>query len=372
MDIGHASQIAKNQKVLLTILSNLRFLGRQANPLRGDGSGLESNFQQLLCLCALENPHITEWLKRKTDTYTSPEIQNELLKIMSLQVLREIAKEMQASSFFSLMADETTDCSNHSQLVIVIRWVQENLEVFEDFIGLNHMERINASSIVAALKDVLMRMNLSTSRMRGQCYDGCSTMTGAKKGVVKSMKEEAPRSIFVHCYGHALNLAVSNAVKANTVLRNARDITHEITKLVKLLPKRDLLFKRIKSELAVEQPGLRILCPTRWTVRADALKGILDNYEALQELWMEAAAVTSDTETKARLAGVASQMMSFDFFFGCSLGEAMLHYSDILSKSLQTSNLSVVDGQKNAKRTIDTLQSLRNDKEFDTFWKDTL
>ena len=160
MDIGHTSQIAKNQKVLLTILSNLRFLGQQAIPLRGDGSGLESNFQQLLYLRPLENPHITEWLKRKTDTYTSSKIQNELLKIMSLQVLREIAKEMQASSFFSLMADETTDCSNHSQLVIVIRWVQE---VFEDFIGLNHMERINARSIVAALKDVLMRMNLSSS-----------------------------------------------------------------------------------------------------------------------------------------------------------------------------------------------------------------
>ena len=229
------SQIAKNQKVLLTILSNLRFLGQQAIPLRGDGSGLESNFQQLLYLRPLENPHITEWLKRKTDTYTSSKIQNELLKIMSLQVLREIAKEMQASSFLSLMADKTTDRSNHSQLVIDIRWVQE---VFEDFIGLNHMERINASSIVAALKDVLMRMNLSTSRMRGQCYDGCSTMTGAKKGVVKSMMEEAPRSIFVHCYGHVLhvNLAASDAVKANTVLRNALDITHEITKLVKLSP----------------------------------------------------------------------------------------------------------------------------------------
>ena len=53
----------------------------------------------------------------------SSEIQDELLKIISFQVLREIAKEMQASSFFSLMADETTDHSNHSRLVIVIRWV---------------------------------------------------------------------------------------------------------------------------------------------------------------------------------------------------------------------------------------------------------
>ena len=88
------------------------------------------------------------------------------------------------------MADETSDRSNHSQLVIVIRWV---------FIGLNHMERINASSIVDALKDVLMRMDLSTSQMSSQCHDGCSTMTGAKKGVVKSMKKDAPRSKFIHC-----------------------------------------------------------------------------------------------------------------------------------------------------------------------------
>ena len=89
-------------------------------------------------------------------------------------------------------------------------------------------------------------------------------------------------------------------------------------------------------------------------------------------MWIEAAAVTSDTETKARLAGVASQMMSFDFFFGCSLGKAMHRYSDIFSKSLQTSNFSAIDGQENAKQTIDTLQSLHNDKEFGTFWKDTL
>ncbi len=267
------------------------------------------------------------------------------------------------------MADETTDVRNHSQMVVVIRWVRDDLEVFEDFLGLQQMERIDAASIVAALKDTLMRMNLAFSKMRGQCYDGCSTMTGAKKGVSKKIQEEQPKAIFTHCYGHALNLAACDAVKANKLLRDALDTTYEITKLVKLSPKRDSIFQRIKSELAIDQSGLRVLCPTRWTVRADALNSVLANYEALQELWEVAAAVATDSETKARLNGVASQMRSFDFFFGCTLGEVMLRHTDNLSKSLQTDNISAADGQKNAQRTTAALQSLRCDEEFDAFWK---
>ena len=142
------------------------------------------------------------------------------------------------------------------------------------------------------------------------------------------------------------------------MLRDALDTTYEITKLVKLSPKRDLIFKNIRNELVIDQPGLRVLCPTRWTVRADALASILSNYEALFELWDEAMAVVTDSETKARLIGVATQMKSFDFLFGCTLGEKILRHTDDLSQSLQTVNISAADGQKNAMRTAAVLQSL--------------
>ena len=57
-----------------------------------------------------------------------------------------------------------------------------------------------------------------------------------------------------------------------------------------------------------------------------------------------AAVVVTDSETNARLNGVASQMRSFDFFFVCTLGEVMLRHTVNLSKSLRT-DISVVDGQ---------------------------
>ena len=52
----------------------------------------------------------------------------------------------------------------------------------------------------------------------------------------------------------------------------------EIVKFIKYSPK---LFKTMKSQLSPEMQNLKPLCPTRWTVRAGAIKAIFDNYEML-------------------------------------------------------------------------------------------
>ena len=79
------------------------------------------------------------------------------------------------------MIDETTDTSNAEQVVIVIRWVSDDLSVHE-FIGLYHTSSIQAQSLVA-INDSLLRLNLKWKLCRGQCYDGVSVMSGAKSGV---------------------------------------------------------------------------------------------------------------------------------------------------------------------------------------------
>ena len=75
----------------------------------------------------------------------------------------------------------------------------------------------------------------------------------------------------------------------------------------------------MKTELAPDTPGIRVLCPTRWTVRANSLASVLSNYTVLQELWNDLGDIVKDTETIARINGVASQMRNFDFFFGVVL-----------------------------------------------------
>lgn len=165
--------------MLIKILSCLQLLARQGLPIRGDGDDCDSNFIQLLKLSGQGNAKMDEWLKKKTDKYTSHDIQNELLKVMAQHVLRHIAGQIQNSRFITVMIDETTDVCNQEQI-----WtVDENLSVNEEFIGLYSVDSITADVLTAVIKDVMLRLNLGISKLCGQCYDGCSTMSGPRSGV---------------------------------------------------------------------------------------------------------------------------------------------------------------------------------------------
>ena len=75
-----------------------------------------------------------------------------MMKIMALQVLREVAQNIQSADFCFLMGDEVTDVSNVLQLAICLRWVDCDLVAHDE-------------------KHVLLRMNLKLNNCRGQCYE---------------------------------------------------------------------------------------------------------------------------------------------------------------------------------------------------------
>ena len=194
-------------------------------------------------------------------------------------------------------------------------------------------------------------------------------MRGTKCGVAKRISDIEPRALYTHCYGHSLNLAASDVMRNIKIMQDALDTTHEITKLIKNSPRREGIFKRMKENLpGMCSTGIRVLCPTRWTVRADALTSVLQNFEASQETWEEAVEVVCDTEMKARICGVSAAMKTFDYLFGAMLGEIILRHSENLSRTLQQHSISAAEGQQVARMTIGTLKSLRNDQSFELFW----
>ena len=117
----HQREQLENRQCFLKILSNIQFLAGQGLPLRGHGSEIDSNFIQLLKLRAQDDPRIDHWLVKLTDKYTSADIQNEIQKVMSLNVLRTVVSALHSAQFVSIMVDETTDASNTEQVVICLR-----------------------------------------------------------------------------------------------------------------------------------------------------------------------------------------------------------------------------------------------------------
>jgi hypothetical protein len=107
---------------------------------------------------------------------------------------------------------------------MVLRWVDEEL-VHEDFVGLYEVPCIQASTLVHVVKDTLLRLNLTLMKARGQCYDEASNMTGVRNGVTKQIQDEQPNAFFMHCYGHSLNLAVSDTIRQCNTMKCVRDDT---------------------------------------------------------------------------------------------------------------------------------------------------
>ena len=353
---AHSQEKKANREYLLKVIQNVRFLARQGLALRGDGKEEDGNFIQLLYLRSEDDPSIRRYLQKATDKYSSRHIQNELLQVMALKVTREIASAIRTASYYTLMADEVTDASNREQVVVCIRWVDEEFEAHEEFIGLHKVDSICADVLVGVLKDTLLRMNLKINQCRGQCYDGASNMSGTKSGVATQIAAEESRAVYIHCYGHALNLAVGDTVQQSKLMRDTLDTTGEMSKLLKYSPRRDTLFEKLKSEIAPSLPGFRTLCLTRWTVKAASLESVINNYTVLQQLWEEAKDIASESESRSRINGVQAQMERFEYLFGLVLGKRVLKHTDNLSKTLQSPSLTAAEGQHIAELTRKTLE----------------
>lgn len=218
------------------------------------------------------------------------------------------------------------------------------------------------------LQDVLTSLSLNIQDARGQCYDGAATMAGQKSGVASQIKQKNSKCLYTHCYGHALNLAVGDYVKSLKCLSETFDVVKEICKLVKKSPQRDTVLKNMRKESLNEERGVHAFCPTRWTVRGEALSSMINNYNELMELWDWSLANLKDTEMKARVRGVQAAMKTFDFFFGCMLGESLLRQTDNLSKSLQQTLISAAEGQVLAHLVAETIAKDRSTEHFNLLW----
>ena len=61
---------------------------------------------------------ILDWLQKKKGKFTSHDTQNEILKLMALSVLREIAVNLQRTELYTIMADECADVGNRETSLV--------------------------------------------------------------------------------------------------------------------------------------------------------------------------------------------------------------------------------------------------------------
>ena len=86
---------------------------------------------------------------------------------------------------------------------------------------------------------------------------------------------------------------------------------------------------KLKHELAVGTPGLKPLCPTRWTVCTGALDAVIKNFAVIcTEMEQTDRECYGEPSTKA--SGLLALMEKFTTFFGLKLSHLVFSATEQL------------------------------------------
>ena len=314
------------REMLMKVLTSLRYLVGQGLALRGHTEE-DGNLVQLLKCRSEDICGLQPWLK--DGRYLSHDIINELIEMMAHQFLRNILTDVKSAKWFALIADETRDISGLEQFPVSLRWVDKCCSIFEDVIGMVQVDQTDAATLASTLKDVLIRCSLQLSNCRGQTYDGASNMSGHLSGVANHLKSEEPRAHYIHCVAHCLNLCLQDCAHCCPCIRDALALASEMARLIRASPKRLSQFRHLTEQLNPGSPGLKPLCPTRWTVRATAIDAILKNYSVLCEK-LDCIAEETHGESSHKALG----LVALKCFLLSSASNLLFWYLVLLSKLL--------------------------------------
>lgn len=111
-------------------------------------------------------------------------------------------------------------------------------------------------------------------------------MSGVRNGVQALIKQVQCKALYVHCLAHNLNLCLKDVTNSCALVRGTMNFVYNLVQLIRFSTKRLSLFDYLKKDISLNSgettPSLRVLCPTRWTVRHTALDSIIKNYKILQ------------------------------------------------------------------------------------------
>nr|XP_047135327.1 zinc finger MYM-type protein 1-like [Hydra vulgaris] len=233
-------QVKKNREILKPIVLAVIMCGKQNIPLRGhrdDSFYYENENKNSLVNGRISTP--------KNATYRSKTTQNELINICNDIIISKLKCEVKKAKFFSILADEASDVSNMEQMPLVLRFVNNNCEIFELFFGFIPCDsglsgEAIGSQILNSIKDLGLEMKFCV----GQGYDGAGNMAGNCSGAAVRIKTIYPKALYVHCGSHVLNLCVANACNIQ-IVSNMMSNVRVISQFFNFSPKRfDVLKKK--------------------------------------------------------------------------------------------------------------------------------
>jgi len=359
-----------NRRCLLQQLRCIQYLTRQGMAIRGHNND-DGNLLKLIELMSSNIPDLQKWMS--SNNYISHDIVNELIYEMYRQGLQKLIFCVKESNRFAVMVNETRDVSGLEQLCFSCRWVSENYEVREDFIGLYVCEKTDAESLVRIIKDIVIRCGLEMQDIRGQTYDGASVLQGQVSGVAKRIKDECPKALSIHCLNHCLNLVLQESSSKCLTMSNSLSVVQQIHNIISASPKRLATFEKIRSSMSSDQRlSLKPVCPTRWINRGKSVEAVLTNYECIIETLNEILTSHGISEATKQAPGIISLMEKFDTLIGLKICYRMCSVVEEFARVLQSKDITAETVTSTLSLLKDHLLKMRDPAVFKSIYNDAM
>ena len=285
-------------------------------------------------------------------------------------VLDHICSEVRESGPYSDIVDETSDISRNEQVAICLRYVTDGITK-ETFIGFHSTKTTECLVLFELLCSVVSNLGLKLEDIVGQCYDGASNMSGKNKGLATRMKECSPKVLYVHCYGHLLNLAIQDTLSEVTVLRNALGILQSLYNFIGASTKRSTIFSDVDVEESETPLTIKSLSVTRWTCRYEAAKAVIGQIPRIIKTLL-ILADDHDPKTHSDAKSLLTSICDFEFMIGLSILKIILANTSALSSYLQGQTIDVISARRTARDTTETLEGCRSTDSFQLIWQGTV
>lgn len=348
-------------------MGSLKYLVRQGLALRGHEEE-NGNFFQFLKNIAEDDPRLMKFKGNGSKHYLRPEIQNEIILMMSHGILHGVADTIRALQTiqFSIIIHGTQDISGKEQEAICLRYVDHDLIPHEVFIGLYRTNDTTGKGLADMASDVLVRLNLPLSGLRSQTYDGSANMAGKYSGTQAVLKEKQPLALYIHCGAQCVNLITQKAVLASVLIHDALDWVHQLGLLLGQSGKSKAMLEYIAITQDMPYMSLKPLCPTRWVVRNRAITAVLNQYELVLTGLKEISLGSSSTASTAN--GLKEQFFKGKTVLGLILASAVISELEVLNTALQ-GRTKTTCGMRAAVDCVQTsLNAKRNDSSFHTLF----
>ncbi|XP_076922653.1 uncharacterized protein LOC143584501 [Bidens hawaiensis] len=347
---------------LTAVVDVIRFLLQQGLAFRGHDETISSNsrgnFLELVKWYCEHNDEVNKFFNSNApgnNQLTSPKIQKEIVNACATELRNVIVNEVKGK-FFSLLIDESRDCSIKEQMAVVLRYIDDGGEVIERFIGVVHVTDTCMTSLKAAIDNFFAKHGLTMSRVRGQGYDGASNMRGELNGLKQKILAENKYAFYIHCFAHQLQLVV---VATSSEYASVSSFFEYLVKIVNVVgasckrkdsirqKQHDDYVKRIETgevctgkgknqEMSLARAG-----DTRWGSHLKTVDRLLNLWKPVREVIIALSRDCTDRKKRGIALGLAEKMENFEFVFVGHLMLNLLRKTNDLSQALQLKNQNI-------------------------------